>query len=78
MDANQEKKISIVLNGQPAEVPPGLSISALLDYLAIEPSRVAVELNRQIVRKPAWAGTQVQNGARIEIVQFVGGGKKRS
>jgi thiamine biosynthesis protein ThiS len=69
-----EKKIPILLNGQFAEVPAGLSVAALLDHLGIEPSRVAVELNRQIVRKPAWTTAQVQDGAQVEIVQFVGGG----
>ena len=74
MAAGQEKKISIVLNGQPAEVPTGLSVLALLDHLRIEPSRVAVELNRQIVRKPAWEQAVIEDGAHLEIVQFVGGG----
>ena len=68
------QKISIVVNGQPTDVPADLSVLALLGHLNIEPSTVAVELNREIVRKPAWPGTQVQDGARIEIVQFVGGG----
>ena len=68
------RNISIVVNGQRAEVPPGLSVLALLDHLNIEPSQVAVELDRQIVRKPAWPGTKVEDGARIEIVRFVGGG----
>jgi thiamine biosynthesis protein ThiS len=46
----------------------------LLRFLQIDPDRVAVELNRKIVRQPEWSGTAVPDGANIEIVQFVGGG----
>ena len=74
MDAKQEKKISILVNGQPAEVPAGLNVSTLLEHLLIDPSLVAVELNRRIVRKPAWTVTPVADGAQLEIVHFVGGG----
>ncbi len=68
------QNISIVVNGRPAEVPPGLTVAALLAHLNIDPSRVAVEMDRQIVRKPAWPETQIKDGALVEIVQFVGGG----
>ena len=66
--------ISIVLNGEPAQVPAGLTVSGLLDHLKMDASRIAVELNREIVRKAAWDTTPVENGARLEVVQFVGGG----
>ena len=66
--------IEIVLNGQPKSVPKGLNVEGLLGFLGIEPSRVAVELNREIVRKPEWGNTQVGEGAQVEVVWFVGGG----
>ncbi len=66
--------ISIVLNGEPAQVPAGLTVSGLLDHLKMDASRIAVELNREIVRKAAWDTTPIENGARLEVVQFVGGG----
>jgi thiamine biosynthesis protein ThiS len=40
----------------------------------MDPSRVAVELNREIVHKPAWPSSQVLDGAQLEVVWFVGGG----
>jgi sulfur carrier protein len=46
----------------------------LLAELGIASDRVAVELNRAIVRKPQWEATPVLDGAQLEIVQFVGGG----
>lgn len=64
----------VTINGEPAEVPEGLNVAGLLDHLGIEGSRVAIELNREIVRKAAWEATPVPAGSEVEIVQFVGGG----
>jgi thiamine biosynthesis protein ThiS len=66
--------IRIVVNGEERTVPAGLSLVDLIRSLNLEPSRVAVELNREIVRREAWTETVVAGGARLEIVQFVGGG----
>ena len=66
--------ITIEINGEPKQVPPDQSVSALLGWLNISADRVAVELNRSIVRKREWAEVTVPDGARIEIVEFVGGG----
>lgn len=52
----------------------GLSIDGLLNFLKIDPSRVAVEHNREIARKAAWAETRVNAGDQFEVVWFVGGG----
>ena len=70
----ETKGIEIVVNGEPRPVREGLNLAELLDHLGIDPSRVAVELNRAIVRKTDWPGTPVSEGARLEIVWFVGGG----
>jgi thiamine biosynthesis protein ThiS len=74
METDETKTIQVVLNGQPKRVPQGLNVPGLLEFLEIDPSRVAVELNRQIVRKPQWESTPVAEGAQLEIVWFVGGG----
>ena len=66
--------IEIVVNGEPRAVPAGQRLPDLLRFLDIDPSRVAVELNHRIVRKNEWGATAVEAGARLEIVQFVGGG----
>ncbi len=67
-------RIEIVVNGRPARVSPGLAVGGVLRELGIEADRVAVELNRAIVRKENWPETPVGEGAVLEIVQFVGGG----
>jgi thiamine biosynthesis protein ThiS len=74
MDANELKTISIIVNGEPAQVPPGLTVTGLLVHLKVDPARVAIELNREIVRKTAWSTTHIEDGARLEVVHFVGGG----
>jgi thiamine biosynthesis protein ThiS len=70
----ETKTIGIVLNGDPRRVPQGLNVAALLQYLEIDGARVAVELNREIVRKPEWESAEVRDGAQVEVVWFVGGG----
>jgi thiamine biosynthesis protein ThiS len=49
-------------------------VAELLGVLEIDPGKVAVELNRVIVRKKDWAVTMVGEGASVEVVWFVGGG----
>ncbi|HEY1758954.1 MAG TPA: sulfur carrier protein ThiS [Bryobacteraceae bacterium] len=74
MEVAETKTIQIVLNGEPRRVPESLDVARLLEFLAIDGSRVAVELNRSIVRKKDWSGTRVEEGAELEVVWFVGGG----
>lgn len=74
MDSTATEMIEIVLNGEPRRVPPGLSVEQLLRFLDVDVSRVAVERNRTIVRKPLWSQTPVRAGDQFEIVWFVGGG----
>ena len=66
--------VKIVVNGEERQVPDGQNVRSLLTVLGIEADRVAVELDRTIVRQADWEATAVREGARIEIVQFVGGG----
>jgi sulfur carrier protein len=62
------------VNGQPREVPDGLTVAALLTLLQIEAPRVAVELNAEVVVKARHAETTLKTGDQVEIVTFVGGG----
>ena len=74
METAEINTIQVVLNGEPKRVPQGFHVAALLEFLAIDPGRVAVELNRSIVRKQDWSSAQIEDGAEIEVVWFVGGG----
>jgi len=66
--------IEVVLNGERRSVPAGLTVDRLLAFLDLNPSRIAVELDRAIVRKSDWAASEVRDGALLEVVWFVGGG----
>jgi thiamine biosynthesis protein ThiS len=74
MESAETKTIEIVVNGERRCVPRDLSLEALMVWLEIDPSRVAVERNLAIVRKTDWPATRIQPGDRLEIVWFVGGG----
>jgi sulfur carrier protein len=66
--------VNIVVNGEPRDAREGQTILGLLEELQIDPSRVAIELNRRILKQLLWAETVLRPGAEVEIVQFVGGG----
>ena len=66
--------IEIVVNGEPQTCPEGQTLLGLLQQLELDPARVAVELDRRIVKQPHWQETVLRPGAQLEIVQFVGGG----
>ena len=68
------KDIQIVVNGQLRVAPQSQTLIELLAWLGVDPARVAVELNRSIIRRDDWDKTEVGEGATLEIVQFVGGG----
>lgn len=73
--SNQIKTITVVLNGEPREVPEGLTVATFLNHLGLPADRVAVELNREIVRKTEWESAPISHGAQVEVVHFVGGGR---
>ena len=65
----------ITLNGEPFDLAGPLTVTALLAHLQIDPRRVAVEHNRIVLKRAAFAETFVAEGDEIEIVNFVGGGE---
>lgn len=64
----------VEINGESRDVPEILDLAGLLEHLALPNQRVAVELNREVVRRSDWSGRTVREGDKIEIVHFVGGG----
>jgi thiamine biosynthesis protein ThiS len=66
--------VKISLNGEPHELDAPLTVSALLERLAIDPRRVAVELNLEVVRRTRYGEVTLRAGDEVEIVNFVGGG----
>ncbi len=62
------------INGEARDFDGDLTLSQLVERLGMKPDRVAIELNRDIVPRDRWPSTLLQDGDRLEIVQFVGGG----
>jgi thiamine biosynthesis protein ThiS len=67
--------MNLVINGEPRDFSPPLTLAGLVDQLGMKADRVAIELNRSIVARGQWAETNLAEGDRLEIVHFVGGGK---
>ena len=63
----------IFVNGEAQTIDP-TTLLGYLEAIAIDPRRVAVELNMDILPKGEYAVTNLKDGDRIEIVHFVGGG----
>ena len=66
----------ITLNGENREVTEGHSVAALLSDLGIPAERVAVELNLTIVDRQAFPGTSLRDGDQLEVIGFIGGGRR--
>ncbi len=66
--------MKLEINGEARQVPVSANIRELLENLGIKPDRIAVELNRAIVKRRDWDETALKDLDKIEIVQFVGGG----
>jgi len=62
------------INGDEKQFPDGLSLAELVAQLGMKADRVAVELNREIVPRAQWSETRLNEGDKLEIVHFVGGG----
>ena len=66
----------VQVNGEIRELPEKFTLGELVHQLSLAPERVAIELNREVVRRAAWPETEMREGDQIEIVHFVGGGSK--
>lgn len=64
----------IQVNGQPREIPSGMTVESLLRLLELPPGRVAVERNRRVVPRSRHADAVLEEGDTLELVRFVGGG----
>ena len=69
--------MKLEINGEERDFsgsPAPFTLAALVETLGMKADRVAVELNRDIVPRDRWAQTQLNEGDRLEVVHFVGGG----
>ena len=68
------ENLTIKTNGKSRQIGSGASLLSLLETLDLDPQTVVVELNRNIVRRAAFADTPLNDGDEVELVHFVGGG----
>ena len=66
--------MKVYVNGEARDLSGPSSLADLITQLDLPAARIAIELNREVVRRNDWGGTMLKDGDRIEIVHFVGGG----
>ena len=66
--------MKVFVNGESMELSGTPSLADLITQLELPATRIAVELNREVVRRNDWSGTMLNEDDRVEIVHFVGGG----
>jgi thiamine biosynthesis protein ThiS len=67
--------MQVQINGETRQLNHNqIVLAELVRELALAPQRIAVEVNKRIVRRDEWEQTVINDGDRIEIVHFVGGG----
>ena len=72
--AKDSGAFSITLNGEPYRLDGEARLGALITALKMRPTRIAVELNREVVPKADYDRTMLKAGDQLEIINFVGGG----
>ena len=68
------EEMTVVVNGEERQIDGTSTALDLLQALGLDARAVVVEVNREIVRRPALASTELHDGDQIELVHFVGGG----
>jgi sulfur carrier protein len=66
--------MKVFINGETREIESSLNLRELLRRFDLPAERIAVELNREVVRKKDWETIEIKDADKIEIVHFVGGG----
>jgi sulfur carrier protein len=66
--------MKVFINGETKEIPDEANLFELLRYFSLPQERIAVELNKEVVRKKDWENIKINDEDRIEVIHFVGGG----
>jgi thiamine biosynthesis protein ThiS len=66
--------LRVQINGEFHELPEKLTLADLVRQLSLASERLAIEHNREVVRRAAWPERELREGDQVEIVHFVGGG----
>ncbi len=66
--------MNITVNGEKKLIAQNTKLTGLLEQLSLPDERIAVELNKEVVRKKDWDTINISEADKIEIIHFVGGG----
>lgn len=66
--------MQIIVNGEKREIEKELNLRELLKRLELPSERIAIELNKTVVRKKDWETVKIADSDKIEVIHFVGGG----
>jgi len=69
-----DNSVSVRVNGEHRRVPGGTSVAEMVNLMGLDPLRVAVERNLEVVPRSTLGQVTVEDGDDYEIVHFVGGG----
>jgi thiazole synthase len=66
--------LNVIINGQSKHLGKAMTLNEMLVLLGLDPKKIAVERNLEIVPRSTYAAVQVRDGDKYEIVHFIGGG----
>jgi thiamine biosynthesis protein ThiS len=66
--------MKLLINGETKEISGELNLTELLKHFSLPQERIAIELNKEVVRKKDWESIKVSDGDKLEVIHFVGGG----
>lgn len=66
--------MKVFINGETKEITKQFNLLELLKEFSLPSERIAIELNKEVVRKKDWESIAIKDADKIEIVHFVGGG----
>jgi sulfur carrier protein len=66
--------MKVFINGETREIAGEINLNELLRHFSLPQERIAIEVNREVVRKRDWENIRIKDADQIEIVHFVGGG----
>ena len=66
---------SVILNGEPRELPDGATVETAVGELGAPGDGVAVAVDGEVVPRGEWASTEVRDGQQVEVLRAVQGGR---
>ena len=66
--------MKITINGEEREMNEGTTLQKLIEQLGLEDKVMAAAVNMEVVKQKKWSETILQDGDKIELLDFVGGG----